>query len=107
MATTVITFKRGTTFGANCTYVQDSPSAPANLDGVTLSAAILTCGAKLYDLTVTKTSSTTFTFIYPGDSSQWNKGTAYLDIRFAYGTGSVFYTETVVYDIITNITPNS
>jgi hypothetical protein len=107
MATTVITFKRGTTFGANCTYTQDSPAAPANLDGITLSSSILTSGANLYDLTVTKTSSTTFDFIYDGDSSKWNRGTAYLDIRFAYGAGSVFYTETVVYDIIVNITPNA
>jgi len=107
MATTVITFKRGTTFGANCTYTQDSPAAPANLDGITLTSSILTSGANLYDLTVTKTSSTTFDFIYDGDSSKWNRGTAYLDIRFAYGAGSVFYTETVVYDIIVNITPNA
>lgn len=106
MATTVIEFKRGTTFGATCTYVQDSPSAPANLDGITLSSSILTAGHKRYDLTVTKTSSTTFTVIYDGDSSQWNAGTAYQDIRFSYGTGSVFYTETLVWDVIVNITPN-
>jgi hypothetical protein len=107
MATTVIEFKRGTSFGANCTYVQDGPSAPADLTGVTVSSSVRDSAHKLYALTVTVTSPTTFSLSYAGDSSDWFLGTAYWDIRFAYGSGSVFYTQTLILNVIPNITPNS
>lgn len=106
MATTVIEFKRGTSFGAICTYTQDTPSAPANLTGVTVTSALRDAAHKLYNLTVTVTSPTTFNVTYTGDSSDWYLGTAYWDLRFGYGTGSAFYTQTIILNVIPNITPN-
>ena len=106
MATTVIEFKRGTSFGAVCTYTPEA-GGPANLTGVTISSSIRDSAHKLYSLTVTTTSPTTFTLSYAGDSSDWWLGTAYWDIRFSYGAGSVFYTQTLILNVIPNITPNS
>jgi hypothetical protein len=108
MATTVIEFKRGTSFGAACTYTQDGETAPPDLDGVGITSSIRDSAHKLYNLTVAVTSPTEFSLTYTGDSSDWWLGTAYWDIRFAYGegSGSVFYTQTLILNVIPNVTPN-
>lgn len=99
-----VIFKQGTSFGINCTYTQDGPSAPPNLTGVGIKVAVRDAGYNYYPLTVTTTSPTTFTVTYPGSTIGWVVGTAYFDIQMTYGDGSVFYTETVTLDVLPSIT---
>lgn len=103
MPSTVI-FKQGTSFAFNATYVQDGPSAPADLTGVGIKVALVDAGYNYYPLTVTTTSPTTFTVTYTGNTIVWVTGSAYFDIQMTYGNGSVFYTETVAVDIRPAIT---
>lgn len=104
---TAVQLKQGTTFGIKATYTQDSPSAPANLDGVTVKVAFRDAGYNYYPLAVTTTSPTTFDAIYPLSTIGWVTGTGYFDIQMTYGTGSVFYTETVQVDVLPSITGTS
>jgi hypothetical protein len=101
MASQVITFKRATTFGASCTYTPEA-GGPTNLDGVTVTSDIRDANRKVYTTTVTKTSPTTFT-VYYGDTSVWAVGTAYWDLKFSQN-GIVFFSDTVLMDIINNVT---
>ena len=104
MATQVISFKQGTSYGFTGSYVQDSPSFPADLTGVTIQAAVRDTGYNYYPLIVTITSPTTFNVVYPNNTITWVVGSAYMDLQLSYGDGSVFYTETVLIDILPSIT---
>ena len=105
MSNQVIEFKQGTSFSASCTYTPDT-GAPSTLAGVTVTSAFRDSQLHTYSLIVTVTSPTTFTVIYNGDTSEWNTGTAYWDLRFDYGINSTFYTQTIVFKIIPQITPS-
>ena len=100
---TPIAFKQGTSFGANCVYTQDQ-GGPADLTGITIQSAIRDAGYNYYPLTVTVTSPTTFTLTYPTTTIQWVTGTAYWDIEFSYGVGSVFLTQTIQINVLQSIT---
>ena len=106
MGQTPIQFKQGTSFGATCTYTQDSASAPADLTGVTIKSTIRDAGYNYYPLVVTMTSPTTFTLIYPASTILWVTGTAYWDIQFSYGPGdsSVFLTQSIQLSVLPSIT---
>lgn len=101
MATQIVTFKRATTFVASCTYTPDSGGRP-NLTGVTITSDIRDANRKVYISTVNVTSPTTFTITYD-NTSDWSVGSAYWDIRFSEN-GVVFFSDTVVLNIINNIT---
>jgi len=100
---TPIAFKQGTSFGATCTYTPET-GGPSDLSGVTIQSAIRDAGYNYYPLTVTITSPTTFTLIYPSSTINWVTGTAYWDIEFTYGTGSVFYTTSIQINVLQAIT---
>ena len=100
-----VSFKRGTSFAASCTYTP-SAGAPANLTGTTVTSSIVDSQYNQYDLTVTiAAGGLTFTAVYPGDSSSWALGLAKWDLRFQYG-GTVFYSTTMRIDVIGEVTPS-
>jgi len=101
---TPIAFKQGTSFGAVCTYTQDNPSAPVDLSGVTIKSAIRDAGYNYYPLLIEVTSPTTFNLTYPASTINWVTGTAYWDIEFSYGVGSVFYTTSIQINVLQAIT---
>jgi hypothetical protein len=104
---TAVQFKQGTTFGFTATYTQDGPTAPPNLNGVTVKVAFRDAGYNYYPLAVTTTSPTTFDVLYPLTTIGWVTGTGYFDIQMTYDAGSVFYTETVQVDVLPSITGTS
>lgn len=103
----IVQFKQGTSFGFTATYTQDDPSAPANLDGVTIKVALRDAGYNYYPMSVETTSPTTFSVTYPLSTIGWVTGTGYFDIQMKYGEGSVFYTETVAVNVLPSITGTS
>lgn len=103
----IVQFKQGTSFGFTATYTQDDPSAPANLDGVTVKVALRDAGYNYYPMSVETTSPTTFSVTYPLSTIGWVTGTGYFDIQMKYGEGSVFYTETVAVNVLPSITGTS
>ena len=100
MATDIIQFKRGSTFGASVTYTA-SEGSPPDLTGLTITSDIRDSAGKLYSCTVVVTSSTTFTVSF-SDTSNWHLGSAYWDIRFS--DGIIFFSETAVLNIVNNVT---
>lgn len=103
MATDTFNFKRGQTFGATCTYVPEA-GGPTNLDGVTIASSIKDASSNApYATTVTIIDPTHFTVRY-SDTANWRVGTAYWDIKFSVGD-IVFMTETVVINVVPNVTP--
>ena len=103
----IVQFKQGTSFGFTATYTQDNPSAPANLDGVTVKVALRDAGYNYYPMAVEMTSPTTFSVTYPPSTIGWVTGTGYFDIQMKYGEGSVFYTETVAVNVLPSSTGTS
>ena len=103
----IVQFKQGTSFGFTATYTQDGPSAPPNLDGVTVKVALRDAGYNYYPMAVEMTSPTTFSVTYPPSTIGWVTGTGYFDIQMTYGEGSVFYTETVAVNVLPSITGTS
>lgn len=105
MACNFFNWKRGQTFGASCTYVPET-GGPVDLTGVTITSSIKDSSRnKAYPLTVTVTDPTHFTLTL-ADTTDWQVGTAYWDIRFAIGD-VVFYSETVAFNVVQEITPAS
>lgn len=98
-----IAFKQGTSFGATCVYTPET-GGPADLTGVTIQSAIRDAGYNYYPLVVQKTSPTTFSLTYPVSTINWVTGTAYWDIEFSYGVGSVFYTTSIQINVLQSIT---
>ena len=104
MATDTFNFKRGQTFGASCTYIPDE-GGPTDLTGVSIASSIRDGSGNLYTTSVVVTDPTHFTVRY-SDTSNWRVGTAYWDIKFATND-IVFMSETVVINVIPNVTPVS
>ena len=101
MATQIVNFKRASTFTAGCTYSQDL-GGPPDLTGVSIASDVRDANGKIYSCAVTITDPTHFTISYD-NTSGWGLGSAYWDIRFLKD-GVVFFSDTVVLNIINNVT---
>lgn len=101
MATQIVQFKRVSTFAATCTYTPYE-SGPPNLDGLTITSDVRDSANRIYNCSVEIISPTIFTITY-SDTSNWNLGSAYWDIRFAKN-GVIFFSDTVVLSIVNNVT---
>ena len=99
--TNVVTIKRASTFGAACTYVPEQ-GGPADLTGVTITSDIRDSKGKVSTNTVVVIDPTHFN-ITNDDSSAWSLGSGYWDIKFSKN-GVVFYSDTVIINIIPQIT---
>ena len=101
MATQIVTFKRASTFGASCTYTPET-GGPADLTGVSIASDVRDANGKIYACAVTVIDPTHFSISYD-NTSGWALGSAYWDIRFSTN-GVVFFSDTVVLNIINNVT---
>ena len=99
--TNVVPIKRASTFGAACTYTPEQ-GGPNDLTGVTITSDIRDAKGKVYVCDVVLIDPTHFKITYD-QSSLWAIGTAYWDIRFSK-EGVVFYSDTVLLDIIPQVT---
>lgn len=104
MATPTFSFTKGSTLTIGGVYTQSSPSAPANLDGIDLYAAIRDARGYEYPLTVTKESSTEFS-IYYANTENWHWGVGFMDMVFV-SNGQAIYSETINVVILNNVTKN-
>jgi hypothetical protein len=103
MSCNTVTFKRGTSFAASVDYTPETGGIP-DLDGVTVTSAIIDAERNEYDLTVVVAGDgLSFTATYAGSTANWAIGTARWDIKFLNGD-SVFYSETMRLDIIGQVT---
>ena len=104
MATPTFSFTKGSTLAIGGVYTQSSPSAPANLNGIDLYAAIRDARGYEYTLTVTKESSTEFS-IYYANTEDWHWGVGFMDMVFV-SNGQAIYSETINVVILNNVTKN-
>ena len=101
MATSVVNFKRASTFGASCTYTPET-GGPPDLNGISIASDVRDANGKIYSCSVDVLDPTHFNISYE-NTSGWALGSAYWDIRFSE-SGVVFFSDTVVLNIINNVT---
>lgn len=98
-----IKFKRGGDFYLKVEY-QPTPQEPPNLIGFTVTSQLLDSNGVRHDLTTEVSLDGMFVelFASPASTETWCKGEAQLDLRYTNGT--VFYTDTLAFPIIHQIT---
>jgi hypothetical protein len=103
MATTPISWKRGSTFAATVDYTPGAGD-PETLAGVTIECSVMDNSQTRYPLTITLLEGdVSFTTLYTGDSSGWAAGTAAIDYKLSNG-GVIFYSTTARFVIEPQIT---
>ena len=101
--TKIVKIKKGSTFGATLTV---PTKYMENLNGVTISSAVMTSDMKTYQCEVTVPDPLGHSFdvtISNTITSKWSVGIASWDVKFSR-SGVVFYTDTVELHILKNIT---
>jgi hypothetical protein len=104
MTCSIPDFKRGQTFNGAATYTPEA-GWPTDLSGVTVITALRDQRNQLHYFDVTMTDATHFT-VRSDATESWHTGTAYWDIKFSTGE-VVFYSETILLNILPNVTPNN
>ena len=97
-------FKKGSSFGAEGVYTPET-GGPTNLTGVTIESSIRDSRNNIYTLSVTIIDSTHFALSYDL-TDDWALGSAFWDLKFSKD-GVVFYSDTVVINVLKNVTPAS
>jgi len=99
----IFDFKKGSSFGANCVYTPDA-GGPTDLTGVTIVSSVRDSRGFAYNLTVNVIDATHFSLICY-NTQPWYPGTAFWDIQFSIN-GTVFYSDTVLINVLNNVTVN-
>lgn len=97
-------FKKGSTFGVEGIYTPEA-GGPTDLTGVTIQSSVRDSRGNVYTLTVIITDSTHFSMSYDLTDG-WSLGSAFWDLKFSQN-GVVFYSDTVVINVLKNVTPVS
>lgn len=98
-----IKFKRGGDFYLKVQY-QPTPQEPPNLIGFTVTSQLLDSSDCRHTLTTVLSEDGMFVelFATPASTETWSRGEAQLDLRYTNGT--VFYTDTLAFPIVHQIT---
>lgn len=104
MAAPTVTWKRGQTFTATGPYVPGEGD-PATLEGVTVQAEVQDRALRRWSLTVSVAPDNLTVTLYadPSVTSQWDVGTASIDMRCTFA-GVVFSTTTVRFIVEPEVT---
>lgn len=106
MSTTpTITWKRGDSFEVDCVY-KDADGTPLDLDGITITSQFRMKDVLISDAEITIGSPTTSGAfrVVVADTDEWPVGALAWDIEYLLAGGSIISTETVLINVLRDVT---